>query len=138
MQKEFQKVIDLIDLPSISKDIQLEDEKDYISVVFFYHKRKPYMIAQIGMDEKFDTEVRAYKFTSEVSTISPVHMEVDDDGFHAKVAERLDYAKATDKELEEGATKIRAALTESVRLIEKVETVTEEYLEKLRKIAFGD
>ena len=124
------KALTLIDLPTVNKGIQLEDEEDYINVVY-YHKRKPYMIAQLGYCDS-DTEVRAYKFTAEVSTISPVHMEVDDDGFFYKVAARIDYAKATDKELEEGTAKIRAALTDSVNLIEKIETITDEYIEKLK------
>ena len=136
MEELLKKLEALMDLPSISKNFQLEPEEGYFTVVY-WHKRKPFMLAQIGTAEKIDTEVRAYQFVAEVSTISPVHMEVDDDGFHYKVAARIDYAKATDKELEEGVVKIRAALTESVQLIEKVETVTDEYIEKLRKIAFG-
>jgi len=137
MEELLKKLEALMDLPSISKGIQLEPEEDYIRVVYFRKKRKPFMLAQIGISEKFDTEVRAYEFTAEVSTISPVHIEVDDDGFHYKVAARIDYVKATGKELEEGVAKIRAALTESIQLIEKVETATDEYIEKLRKIAFG-
>lgn len=130
------KALNLIDFPSISKSIQLEDEEDCINVIY-WHKRKPFMIAQLGYcDSK--TEVRAYKFVAEVSTISPVHMEVEDDGFFYKVAARVDYVKTTDKELEEGAAKVRAAVKDSIQLIEKVETITDEYIEKLRKIAFGD
>ena len=137
MEELFNKVVALIDFPSISKNIHLENEEEDYCTVIYWHKRKPFMLAQIGISEKSDTEVRAYKFTSEVSTISPVHMEVDDYGFHYKVEARVDYMKATDKELEEGVAKIRAALTESIQLIEKVETATDEYIEKLRKIAFG-
>lgn len=130
------KVLTLIDLPSISKGIQLEDdEEDYFSVIY-YHKRKSFMIAQIGYCDS-DTEVKAYKFTSEVSTVSPVHIEVDDDPFFYKVAARIDYAKATDKELEEGVAKVRAALKDSIQLIEKVETITDEYIEKLRAVVEG-
>jgi hypothetical protein len=136
MEELLKKLEALMDLPSISKNFQLEPEEDYFTVVY-WHKRKPFMLARIGTAEKIDTEVRAYQFVAEVSTVSPVHIEVDDDGFHYKVAARVDYAKATDKELEEGVAKIRAALTESIQLIEKVETATDEYLEKLRKIAFG-
>lgn len=136
MEELLKKLEALMDLPSISKKFHLEFEEDYITVVY-YHKSKPFMLAQIGTSEKFDTEVRVYKFVAEVSTLYPIHIEEDDDGFHYKVAARIDYAKATDKELEEGVTKIRAALTESIQLIEKVETVTDEYIEKLRKIAFG-
>ena len=138
MEELLKKLEALMDLPSISKSIQLEPEEDYITVVYFHKKRKPFMLARIGISEKFDTEVRAFQFVAEASTISPVHIEVDDDGFHYKVAARVDFMKATDKELEEGVAKIRAALTESIQLIEKVETATDEYLEKLRKIAFGD
>ena len=138
MEELLKKLEALMDLPSISKSIQLEPEEDYITVVYFHKKRKPFMLARIGISEKSDTEVRAFQFVAEASTISPVHIEVDDDGFHYKVAASIDYAQATDKELEEGVAKIRAALTESIQLIEKVETATDEYIEKLRKIAFGD
>ena len=130
LEEMTKKVLALIDLPSISKGIQLEAEEEYFEVVY-YHKHKAYMIAQIGYCDS-DTEVRAYKFTSEVSTVVPVHMEVDDDGFFYKVAASIDYAKATDTELEEGATKVRAALKDSIRLIEKIETITDEYIEKLK------
>lgn len=124
------KALNLIDFPSISKSIQLEDEEDCITVIY-WHKRKPYMVAQLGYCDS-DTGVRAYKYTAEVSTISPVHMEVEDDGFFYKVAACVDYVKTTDKELEEGAAKVRAAVTESVQLIEKIETITDEYIEKLK------
>lgn len=125
------KVLTLIDLPTVSKGIQVEDEEDYFEVVY-YHKSRAYMIAQIGYCDS-DTEVRAYKYTAEVCPAVPVHMEVDDDGFFYKVAARFDYAKATDKELEEGVAKVRAALKDSIRLIEKIETITDEYIEKLKK-----
>lgn len=125
------KALTLIDFPSISKGIQLEDEEDYINVVY-YHKNKPYIVAQLGYCDS-DTQVRAYKFTAEVSTISPVHIEVDDGGFFYKVTARVDYVKTTDKELEEGAAKVRAAVADSVRLIEKIETITDDYIEKLKK-----
>lgn len=137
MEELLKKLEALIDLPSISKNIQLDFEEDHIEVNYC-RQCKTFLLAQIGTSEQFDTEVRAYQYSSAVTVIHPVYMLVDDDGFHYKVAARVDYKKATDKELEEGVAKIRAALTESIQLIEKVETATDEYLEKLRKIVFGD
>lgn len=114
------------------------DEENLIKIV--YERKRPngsavrYLLGLIEHKDPY-SEVRAFKIKAQSSFAAPVTIENDNVNCWAyKVAASFDWLNGTDEEIEEGIAAVRKELKASVELINEVETVVDEAMDKLIKI----
>jgi len=110
----------------LTHDVELCDDMIKIS---WTHRRpwgecSQYMIGQIGICEG-DTEMRAYEYITQVSTVHYLGIAYDPDNTWAyKIAASADWKNATDEEI----TKVRAQLLKEILFIEDLENAADNFL----------
>ena len=125
--KEALKKLNLAGLGlDLTRDIELYDDMIKIS---WTHRRpwgdcSQHMIGQIGICEG-DTEMRAYEYIAQVSTVHYLTMAPDPENtWSYKVAASADWKNATDDDI----AKVRAQLLKEIRLIEDLENAADNFL----------
>lgn len=109
-----------------TRDIELYDD---MIKIFWTHRRPwgetmTYMIGQIGICEG-DTEMRAYEYVAQVSTVHYLTKAYDPENTWAyKVAASADWKYATDEEI----AKVRMQLLKEIRLIEDLENAADDFM----------
>lgn len=109
-----------------TRDIELCDD---MIKIFWTHRRPwgetmTYMIGQIGICEG-DTEMRAYEYVAQVSTVHYLTKAYDPENTWAyKVAASADWKYATDEDI----AKVRMQLLKEIRLIEDLENAADEFM----------
>lgn len=109
-----------------TRDIELCDDMIKIS----WTHRRPWgetvtrMIGQIGICEG-DTEMRAYEYIAQVSTVHYLTMAYDPENTWAyKVAASADWKYATDEDI----AKVRMQLLKEIRIIEDLENAADDFM----------